>query len=205
MFGVLVPRNLEQALEIDAANGDTKWADAVTVEMAMIDSYDTFTDKGKGYRPSKDYKKIRVHLVFACKHDGRRKARLVAGGHLTDTPIDSVYSSVVPLRGIRIMTFLAELNGNQAWATDIGNAYLESYTQEKVYIIGGQAFGDRQGHTLIITKALYGLRSSGGQKDLRTFCDPWGSFRRKQHQTYGCVTKVTIMSILPSTLTIYSS
>ena len=98
MLGVLVPRNMEQALEIDAANGDTKWADAADVELAMIDSYDTFTDKGKGYTPSRDYKKIKVHIIFACnKHDGRRKARLVAGGHLTDTPIDSVYSSVVPL------------------------------------------------------------------------------------------------------------
>ncbi len=161
MFGVLVPRNVNQALEIDAANGDTKWADAIDVELAMIDSYNTFTDKGKGFQPSPDYKKIRVHIVFACKHDGRRKARLVAGGHLTDTPIDSVYSSVVPLRGIRMLTFLSELNGNQAWATDIGNAYLESYTQEKVYIIAGPEFGDREGHTLIITKALYGLRTSG--------------------------------------------
>ena len=161
MFGVLAPRNMQQALEIDAANGDTKWADAVAVEMSMINSYDTFTDKGKGYKPSRDYKKIRVHIVFACKHDGRRKARLVAGGHLTDTPIDSVYSSVVPLRGMRILTFLAELNGNQAWATDIGNAHLESHTQEKAYIIAGPEFGDLEGHTLIITKALCGLRSSG--------------------------------------------
>ena len=82
MFGVLVPRNMEQALEIDAANGNTKWADAADVELAMIDSYDTFADKGKGYTPSPDYKKIKVHIIFACKHDGRRKARLVAGGHL---------------------------------------------------------------------------------------------------------------------------
>ena len=161
VFGVLAPRNMQQALEIDAANGDTKWADAVAVEMSMIHSYNTFTDKGKGHKPSQDYKKIRVHIVFACKHDGRRKARLVAGGHLTDTPIDSVYSSVVPLHGMRILTFLAELNGNQAWATDIGNAHLESHTQEKVCIIAGPEFGDLEGHTLIITKALCGLRSSG--------------------------------------------
>ena len=48
-----------------------------------------------------------------------------------------------------------------AWATDIGNAYLESFTQEKVYIVAGPEFGDRQGHVLIIRKALYGLKSSG--------------------------------------------
>ena len=80
---------------------------------------------------------------------------------MTDTPIDSVYSSVVSLRGIRILVFLGELNGCEIWATDIGNAYLESYTKEKVYIIAGPEFGELEGHTLIISKALYGLNSSG--------------------------------------------
>ena len=59
--------------------------------------------------------------------------------------------------------FLAELNKMEVWATDIGNAYLEAETSEKVFIIGGPAFGDRAGHILIIHKALYGLRSSGFQ------------------------------------------
>ena len=108
-----------------------------------------------------DFKKISVHLVFAVKHDGRHKARLVAGGHLTDTPIDSVHSSVVSLRAIRILTFIAELNDMEVWCTDIGNAYLESYTKEKVYIIAGEEFGNRAGHTLILRKAIYGLKSSG--------------------------------------------
>jgi len=80
---------------------------------------------------------------------------------LTDTPVESVYSGVVSLRGIRLMLFLAELNGLETWATDIGNAYLEAKTKEKVYIIGGREFGERQGHTLLIHKALYGLKSSG--------------------------------------------
>jgi len=89
------------------------------------------------------------------------KARLVAGGHLTETPIDSAYSSVVSLRGIRLITFIAELNDLEVWATDIGNACLESYTQEKVYIVAGPEFGNRQGHTLVIRKVLCGLKSSG--------------------------------------------
>ena len=46
---------------------------------------------------------------------------------------------------------------------DIGNAYLEAYTKEKVYIIAGPEFGEREGHTLVIRKALYGLRSSGAR------------------------------------------
>jgi hypothetical protein len=100
-------------------------------------------------------------MVYAVKHDGKHRARLVAGGHLTDTPIDSVYSSVVSLRGICMLAFLAELNKLELWATDMGSAYLESYTKEKVYIVAGPEFGERCGHTLIIVRALYGLKSSG--------------------------------------------
>ena len=60
-----------------------------------------------------------------------------------------------------MLVFLAELNGLETWATDIASAYLEAYTDEKVYIIAGPEFGDLEDHTLIIEKALYGLRTSG--------------------------------------------
>lgn len=160
-YGYLVPRNHDQAMDIDAKNGNTKWRDAEIHELGCVDEYDVFDDKGKGYKPRPEYKRIRVHMIYAVKHDGRHRARLVAGGHLTDTPIDSVYSSVVSLRGVRMLAFIAELNGLELWVTDISSAYLETYTKEKVYIVAGPEFGNRAGHTLIIVKALYGLKSSG--------------------------------------------
>ena len=57
---------------------------------------------------------------------------------------ESVYSGVVTLRGLRMVVFLAELNGLDLWATDIGSAYLEARTKEKVYIIAGGNFGDKE-------------------------------------------------------------
>jgi Reverse transcriptase (RNA-dependent DNA polymerase) len=113
--------------------------------------------------PPAGHKRIRVHIVYDVKHDGRHKARLVADGHLTDVPLDSVYSGVVSLRGFRLLLFLTELNGLQLWVTDMGNAYLEAYTSEKVYIFTGTKFGEREGHILVISKALYGLCSSGAR------------------------------------------
>ena len=95
------------------------------------------------------------------KHDGRHKARLVAGGHLTDVPLSSVCSGVVSLRGIRLVLFLAELNGLDSWDTDIGNACLEAFTKEKVCTVAGPEFGPLEGHKLTINKALNGLRTSG--------------------------------------------
>ena len=148
-------------MKLDEANGNRKWYACTVLELAQVAEYDTFDDKGPDWIPPKSFDKITVHLVYAVKHDGRHKARLVAGGHLTKTPLDSVYSSVVSLRGIRMLCFIAELNGCETWTTDIGNAYLESYTQEKVYIIAGEEFGALKGHKLVIVKALHGLKSSG--------------------------------------------
>ena len=160
-FGVEIPQNHAEAMRLDRENHNTLWRDAEKKELAQIDEYDVFIDKGKGGNIPSGFKKITVHFVYDCKHDGRRKARLVAGGHLTPAPDDSTYSSVVSLRGLRIVIFLAELNGLQLWGTDIGNAYLEAKTKEKVLIIAGPEFGPREGHTLIIDRALYGLKSSG--------------------------------------------
>jgi len=160
-FGVLVPRNHKQVLEIDEKNKNTLWQEAEATEMQQLLDYKTFIDNGKGTTAPTGYKRIRCHMIYDVKHDGRHKARLVAGGHLTDPNTESVYSGVVSLRGIRLVVFLAELNSLKLWGADVGNAYLEAATKEKVYIIGGPEFGPLEGHTLIIFKALYGLRSSG--------------------------------------------
>jgi hypothetical protein len=58
-----------------------------------------------------------------------------------DIPLESMYSGVVSLRGLRIVTFLSELNGLVLWATNIGNAYLEAFTMEWNYIVAGPEFG----------------------------------------------------------------
>ena len=162
-FGILVPKNRKHALEIDTAKGNKQWQLSVDQEVEQIDEYNTFRDMGKGKPPPRDYKKIRVHFVFDVKHDLRLKSRLVAEGNLTTPPKDSVYSGVVTLRSLRLCMFLAELNGLKVEAADVGNAYLEAYTKEKLYIIAGSEFGDREGNVLVIVKALYGLRTSGAR------------------------------------------
>ena len=40
---------------------------------------------------------------------------------------------------------------------------MEAFTKEKVYFIAGPEFGEAKGHTLVIVKALYGLKSSGAR------------------------------------------
>jgi len=140
-YGYEVPRNYRHAIKLDNWNDNTKWQDSTALEMIQLDDYNTFKNLGKGAKPPDGYKKIRVHLVFKIKHDGHHKSRLVADGHLTEIPLESVYSGVVSLHGLRLLVFLAKLNDLHIWATDIGNAYLEAETQEKFYIIAGPEFG----------------------------------------------------------------
>ena len=169
MYGYQVPRNHDEAVFIDERVGNTKWQDAEKLELKQLFEYDTFKDLGKGAPIPDGYQKIPCHMIYAVKHDGRHKARMVAGGHRTGTPVDSTYSSVVSLPGLRLVTFIAELNDMELWGTDIGNAYLESYTKEKVCFIAGGEFGDLAGHTFMILKAQYGLKSSGRRWHERLF------------------------------------
>ena len=102
-------------------------------------------------------------MVYDFKADSRLKARFVGAGHRTDTPIGSIYSGVVSLPGIGIVTTIAELNDLRIWGTEVGNhdAHLESVTQEKIVFMPGEEFGELARHLFQIVKALYGLKSSG--------------------------------------------
>ena len=145
---------------LDKENGNTLWQDAIWRELDQISSYKSFCKIGVGVSPGADFKKIKVKFVFNCKADGHRKGHLVAQGDMTPEPEELVYSLVATLHSLHIVVFLAELNGLNLMQGDIGNAYLESYTQEKVYFIAGPEFGQHAGHMFIIDKALYGLHSS---------------------------------------------
>jgi hypothetical protein len=107
--------------------------DATVLVLTQIDDYVTFIAKGHHTKVKAPigYKKIRVHLIYDFKHDGRHKARLVEDHHLADIPLESLYSGVFSLRGSRIVLFLAELNHLEIWATDIDNEYLKAFTTER--------------------------------------------------------------------------
>jgi hypothetical protein len=91
-FGYQVPRNHKEGLTLDEKNGNTKYWDAERLEMSQHAKYSNFKSLGKGSLGKGSlgpdgYKKIRVHFVY---DNSCHKARLVAGGHLTDIPVDSV-------------------------------------------------------------------------------------------------------------------
>ena len=173
--GFQVPKDYNDAIRLDKENSNTHWQDAMDFELTQIHEYKVFKDTGKaqfhnGKVVTPDgFQKIRVHFVYAVKHDGRFKARLVADGHLTKEPVESIYSGVVSLRSLRMVVFLSQLNDLEIWGADVGNAYLEAYTDEKLCIIAGPEFKELQGHLLIMIKALYRTRSGGARWHDRLF------------------------------------
>ena len=157
--GFQVPKDYNDAIRLDKENSNTHWQDAMDLAQFHY---------GKEVTPD-GFQKIRVDFVYAVKHDGRFKARLVADGHLTKEPVESIYSGVVSLRSLRMVVFLSQLNDLEIWGADVGNSYLEAYTDEKLCIIAGPEFKELQGHLVIMIKALYGTRSGGARWHDRLF------------------------------------
>lgn len=67
--------------------------------------------------------------------------------------------SVVSRDSVRIAFLVAALNDLKILTSDIGKAYLNAHTTEKVYTITGMDFGEETGRIAIIVRALYGLKS----------------------------------------------
>ena len=66
-------------MEFDSENKNSKWYDAIKLKMKSMSEYKVFKkwdkailDKHKEVKnPPKGYHRIKVHLVFAVKFDGR--------------------------------------------------------------------------------------------------------------------------------------
>jgi Reverse transcriptase (RNA-dependent DNA polymerase) len=160
-YGIELPKSVKEALAVDANSGTTFWKDAIEMEMKNVMPAFEFRDDDK--MPI-GYQKIDCHMIFDVKLDLVRKARFVAGGHQTDVPSESVYSSYVSRDSVRIAFLIAALNDLDILAADVQNAYLNAPTKERLYTIAGPEFGpSKAGRPVLIVRALYGLRSSGAR------------------------------------------
>ena len=164
-FGVEVAKSTKHALQLDAKEGNDLYEVAIGKEMKAIKEHTVFRLPRPG-ESLEGYKRIPYHMVFDVKFDLRRKARLVAGGNMTEDPgpDEDIYSGVVGIEFVRLLFILASLNDLIIWAADVGNAFLHGINKEKIYIIAGPEFGpELQGKKLIIQKSLYGLKTAAAR------------------------------------------
>jgi Reverse transcriptase (RNA-dependent DNA polymerase) len=159
-FGIEIPKTFDDCVRIDKQNGNTLWQDAIRKEMTKVRI--AFQALGDEESVPPTFQEIRCHLIFDVKmEDFQRKARLVAGGHMTETPASVTYASVVSRESVRIALTLAALNDLEVKTADIENAYLTAPVGEKIWCRLGPEFGADAGKKAIIVRALYGLKSAG--------------------------------------------
>ena len=159
-FGIEVPKTFEDCLRLDKEAGNTLWQDAVRKEMSKVRIAFQVIGDNDDLPPT--YQEIRCHLIYDVKMENfQRKARLVAGGHTTETPASITYASVVSRESVRIALTLAALNDLEVKTADIENAYLTAPVGEKIWCRLGPEFGSEAGKRALIVRALYGLKSAG--------------------------------------------
>ena len=159
-FGFEVPKTVARALEIDQENGNHLWREAIAKEMEAVRVAFKILDDNVEPPPGSQY--MQCHMIFEVKLDGFRcKARLVAGGHMTDAPPVMTYASVVSRETVRIALTIAALNDLKVMTSDVQNAFLTAPCEEKIWTTLGLGFGKDHGKKAVIVRALYGLKSAG--------------------------------------------
>eukprot|EP00804_Cyclotella_cryptica_P022264 CCRYP_020542-RA/>CCRYP_020542-RA protein AED:0.22 eAED:-0.25 QI:0/0/0/0.5/1/1/2/0/420 len=140
-YGIELPKTVEEAYAIDRATGTTFWHDAIEKEMKNVRvAFDVLAD---GVTPPADHQYIRCHMIFDVKlEDFRRKAGLIAGGHVTKAPATLTYASVVVSRAVRIALLIAVLNDIDIWNSDVLNTYITAPCRKKIWTTLGKEFGN---------------------------------------------------------------
>ena len=93
-FGIELPKTVEQALAINRRTGTTHWKDATNKEMKDVAV--AFKTLDSDANLPVGYEHVGTHVVFDAKMGTlKRKARLVADGHLTETPPTMTHASAV--------------------------------------------------------------------------------------------------------------
>ena len=83
-FGQKVPKTISECYEIDKENGNNEWAQAIEKEVKLLrDDFQCFTILLPNQMPTNMYQYIKLLWTFDIKFDGRKRARCVAGGHMT--------------------------------------------------------------------------------------------------------------------------
>ena len=139
---------------MDHRNGNNLWWEAICKEMKNVRPAFEVWEKNVSQIPP-GYQQIKCHMVFDVKMGENfcRKARFVAGGHMTETPSTLTYSSIVSRDSVRIILLVAALNGLNIMACDIQNAYLMADCHEKIWTIAGPEFGSEKATPMVICKA----------------------------------------------------
>ena len=81
-------------------------------------------------------------------------------GNVVDSRELATRSMVVKGISVRLLLLIAHLDDLSELCGDIGNAFIQADTKEKIYTRCGPEFGNMDGSIALIVRALYGLCTS---------------------------------------------
>jgi hypothetical protein len=139
-YRVLVLDSPEKAKEIDCANDNNLWGDAMFVEAQSQIDHTTYLFLRPEDKIPEGYQKVKPRTIFDIKQDLCRKARTICGGHEVDAfDINCHYFN---MKGIsaRLLMLIADANGYDVGIGYIKNVYLYAPTAENVWMICGPEF-----------------------------------------------------------------
>ena len=95
--------------------------------------------------------------MYDIKPDLRFKACLVCDGSRVDPRGLSTRATVVKVISVCLLDLIADAHNLDVIVGDIGNAFIQAKTKEKIYTRCGKEFRDRAHCIVLIKRALYGL------------------------------------------------
>jgi hypothetical protein len=116
-------------------------ADAIKKEIDSLLWLGCFDFLAPDFKASSEYPFAKLTMIFEVKQDGRRKARLVAGGHMVEPRGISSRSMVVKGISVRLLDLIVR-DSLRTPCGDIGNALITADCLEKIYSIAGPEFGE---------------------------------------------------------------
>ena len=121
---------MEQALALDAKNGNTLWSDAVFNKLQNVKA--TFKSHSDWKKAPLGHHFVQCHVVFDIKmEDFRHEARLVEGDHMTEAPATIIYEIAMSRETVRIILMIEALNYCEVRSGDILNEYVQASVKKR--------------------------------------------------------------------------
>jgi hypothetical protein len=140
--GAQVPKTIKQAIEFDTADGNALWQDSIKLEIKALTDLDCFDFKDPDHKCGPEHQRTTLTVMFGVKQDLRHKARPVAGGHLVDSLDHDICSSTVKGASAKLLHVIAHKTGMTQLCGNVGNAYVDAFTNKKVHAVAGKEFGE---------------------------------------------------------------
>ena len=131
--GHAVPKNWRDIIRINTTNGNHKWHQAVEKDVFSLLHLQYFDIWSPDFKPSEEYQYVRMKWVYAVKNDFVYKDRLVCDGSRVDPKGLDTRATVVKSISVHLLDLIAHAWHKQVMTGDIGNAFVQSDTQEKIY------------------------------------------------------------------------